>query len=70
MCSGAGICGRVCVCVFLCSFDRDTKIIVLWCCTSIILIRQSCVCVCVCVTAVFRCFHIEKSPIRPVSFAQ
>ena len=29
-----------------------------------------CVCVCVCVSAVFRCFHIEKSPSRPVSFAQ
>ena len=27
-------------------------------------------CVCVCVSAVFRCFHIEKSPSRPVSFAQ
>ena len=26
--------------------------------------------VCVCVSAVFRCFHIEKSPSRPVSFAQ
>ena len=25
---------------------------------------------CVCLTAVFRCFHIEKSPSRPVSFAQ
>ena len=25
---------------------------------------------CVCVSAVFRCFHIEKSPSRPVSFAQ
>ena len=25
---------------------------------------------CVCVTAVFRCFHIEKSPNCPVSFAQ
>ena len=24
------------------------------------------VCVCVCVSAVFRCFHIEKSPSRPV----
>ena len=28
------------------------------------------VCVCVCVTALFRCSHIEKSPSRPVSFAQ
>ena len=29
-----------------------------------------CVCVCVCVTAVFLCFHTEKSPNRPVSFHQ
>ena len=36
--------------------------------SSIILIRKSSVCVCV--TAVFRCFHIEKSPNCPVSFAQ
>ena len=25
------------MCVFLCSFDSDTKIIVLWCCTYAII---------------------------------
>ena len=54
---------------FVCSVLRiaDAGMAFLYHINSLIL----CVCVCVvCVTAVFRCFLIEKSLSRPVSFAQ
>ena len=53
---------------FVCSVLRiaDAGMAFLYHINSLIL----CVCVFVCVTALFRCFHIEKSLSRPVSIAQ